>query len=792
MRTHLFISIRTESARLRVVGLMRVFTLALIFFLFGSDALAQQRISGKVTDKDTSSPIAGASVKLESDLLDSRQLATTGSTGGFSFANLSPGRYKVSASADKFYTEQVVLTLSPRETRQIEFQLTKLATVQEQVTVRSEAKLLNESQASTLTNLSRDQIADLPSARRANLSDIVTSFVSSAVAGHDNLVHLRGNELSLNTFVNGVSFFDNPHQLFTSGLAPDVIQSVNVITGGFPAEFGNRFGGILDIVTRTGFDADNRGSVSFGVGNHLRDNAAIDYGGHTQRFGYFVYAQAFQSDRFLNTPEENIFHDRGKGSRGFAQFDYRADDSDSFTLTLHGGGTNFELPNISEDELRGRDFFQRNREQTAALSWNHIFSASSLLSTSFYERYVSARLVPTTDPFSIQAGGFHPLVTLGAKSDYSLYKGSRHALKMGVDLTLLRLRENFFFDPREDEHGHDEGGDELLAKSLAASALSPQQDGHEEEEEQEAFDFRDRNNGGQASLYFQDQLRLTKNFTANLGLRYDQYSLVTSGHALSPRINLAYSFPGPGTVLHFAYNRFFAPPPIENLLLSAALGREAQPPRIARSNHFEAGVRQTIKNRLIVRLTGFWREDDNAFETSELENVRVFLPTSFNRGKAYGIEFSSRLTEIERLGLSAYFDYTGQRAFFIGPIVGGFAHEELEEGARVPAAFDQIHTIVSGLTWREKRSGFWTSAAFEYGSGTPTESEGGFVRLPDHFVANLYLGIDLFRKERNRLSLQFNVENVGDNVYRIAKESELTPVQFSPPRFVSGSLTFHF
>lgn len=227
-------------------------------------------------------------------------------------------------------------------------------------------------------------------------------------------------------------------------------------------------------------------------------------------------------------------------------------------------------------------------------------------------------------------------------------------------------------------------------------------------------------------------------------------------------------------------------------MLSAALGTEAQPPRIARSNHFEAGIRQAIKNRLVVRLTGFWREDDNAFETSELENVRVFLPTSFNRGKAYGIEFSSRLAEIERLGLSAYFDYTAQRAFFTGEIVGGFAHEELAEGVRVPAAFDQIHTIASGLTWREKRSGFWASAAFEYGSGTPTESGGGFVRLPEHFVANLYLGIELFQKERNRLSLQFNIENMGDRVYRIAKESEFTPVQFSPPRFVSGSLTYRF
>jgi hypothetical protein len=83
---------------------------------------------------------------------------------------------------------------------------------------------MDETEAATATTLTREQIDALPYARRAQLTEIITPFVSSAVGSHDNLVHLRGNELSLNTFINGVSFFDNPHQLFTPGLAPDVIQ----------------------------------------------------------------------------------------------------------------------------------------------------------------------------------------------------------------------------------------------------------------------------------------------------------------------------------------------------------------------------------------------------------------------------------------------------------------------------------------------------------------------------------------------------------------------------------------
>jgi len=729
---------------------------------------AQQRISGTVTDKRTHTPLKAISLKLEGDVLPAALETTTDADGRFSFAGLSPARYTVRVSADAFYAQAMTLTLAPREARQVDFEMMPLAGINERVTVRARPRLLDETEAATVRTIETGQLELLPAARRAQLTDAITPFVSSAVAGHDNLVHLRGNELSLNTFVNGVSFYDNPHQLFTPGLSADVVQSMNVITGGFPAEFGNRFGGILDIVTRSGFDAGGHGTLTLGAGARLRDNVAASYGDHTRRFGYFFYVQGFESARFLNTPEPVALHDTGRGARSFLQLDYRPSPADSLRLLLTGDGTNFQMPNTALDEQRGRDFTQRNREQTVILSWDHTFNTSSLLSTSLYERFAGARLLPTSDPLSIQAGGSRNDVTLGAKSDYSLFLGPRHAIKAGVDLTLLRLREDFSFDPRENEF------------------------------DVEAFEFRGRETGGQASAYFQDQYRPFKNFTANLGLRYDQYSLVTSDRAFSPRVNLAYALDGGRTVLHAAYNRFFSPPPIENLLLSARLGFRGQPPRVSRSNHFEAGASRSVRDRLVVRLTAFWRADENSFENTELANVRVFLPTTFARGKAYGVEFSAQLAEIERLGLSGYFSYTAQRAFQTAPASGGFTIEaDAAPGERGPAAFDQIHTAVAGLTWRERRSGFFASGALEYGSGTPAtlldeKGDAALVRLPEHLVANLYFGVEMFRRERHGLGLQFNVENAADRVYRIAKESEFTPVQFSPPRFFSGSLRLRF
>ncbi len=739
---------------------------ATILFMFVASIPAQQRIVGSVSNKTSGAAMPGVGVKLESDSVAIDASKTTDATGRFAFAGLSPGVYTLHVKADTFRPQQVTLTLLPRAVLVVAIELLPVANINEKVTVVAQEKLLDDTEAATVTNLDAKQIDMLPAARRAELTDIIPAFVSSAVAGHDNFVHLRGNELSLNTFINGVSFYDNPHQIFTPGISADVVQSVNVFTGGFPAEFGNRFGGILDIVTRNGFDANGHGDVSAGFGTFGRNNFSFDYGSHGKKLGYFFYGQAFGSGRFLNAPEPVRLHDDGKGVRSFAQFDYRAAEHNSFRLMLTGDGTNFQLPNTTEDAERGRDFFERNREQTAIVSWDHIFSESSLLTTSVYERFAASRLVPTTDPISIQAGGNRNDIAYGFKSDFSHFIGSKHAIKAGVDISRSTLREDFFFDPREDPV------------------------------EIDPFDFRGRKTGGEQSAYIQDKVRITPHFTANIGVRYDHYKLVTGGGQLSPRINLAYSSGDHKTVVHLAYNRFFAPPSIENLLLSARLGFKGLPPQISRSNFFETGVSRSVTGKFVLQATGFWRSDRNSFENTELANVRIFAPTTFATGKSYGIEISGRFAEIRRTGLSGFFSYTAQRAFQTGPISGGFTVEDVGPGETGPAAFDQIHTAVAGITKRAHH-GLFATAQFEYGSGTPAalpDGKGGatVVRLPAHFVANLYSGVDLFHKEKRSVSLQVNVENLTNRVLRIAKESEFTPVQYSPPRFLSGSLRYRF
>ncbi|RPH53399.1 MAG: hypothetical protein EHM89_20145 [Acidobacteria bacterium] len=126
---------------------------------------------------------------------------------------------------------------------------------------------------------------------------------------------------------------------------------------------------------------------------------------------------------------------------------------------------------------------------------------------------------------------------------------------------------------------------------------------------------------------------------------------------------------------------------------------------------------------------------------------------------------------------------------------------------------DQLHTLTGGATYRHARSGIWTGVAVEYGSGTPVghggsdddhaggdadhthaSASGTAARVPQHFIGNLSLGIDVFRKANNRprLTLRLDVENVANNVFLIARDSEFSPSQFSIPRLVSVTALVRF
>jgi outer membrane receptor protein involved in Fe transport len=775
-------------------------------------AQGEAAVHGTVTARADGSAVSGAIVELQGSALPAPMKVTTGADGHFAFARLAPGDYLVTLAHADFSEQRYRLSLKPRETYNLDAALV-IRPVQESVNVAAAPLPSVHSPGSTY--LSGTRLSDIPLTQRTNLPDAIVTAAPGMIRGHDDFVHIRGHEVALNPFINGVQFWENAHSVFSPGLGVDYIQSMNVMTGGYSAEYGNRFGGILDVVTKSGFTIGNRGSVSLGAGTAERHNVGLEFGGHAERTAYYLNLTGFTSDRFLSPPSPRAIHDTGRGLRGFGQLDFRLNDANDIKLVMMGDGVNFQLPMEERDEVLRPDFknLQRTRSQSLIASWGHVHSARTVTRTSFYQKWSSVHLFPDTiDPYGAQTDADRTLGTVGAKSDITRLSG-RHTVKGGVDLVLLRPHEDLFylsqpwidFTHRPDvneSHVHFRGPN--LGPGVPRPVI-----------------FSGRETGGQASGFVQDKVQVTPSLTVDLGLRFDHYSLAFSESHVSPRVNAAYRLPS-GTVLFGSYNHFYVPPPIENVLASSAgltslvsdIGTPLPPVRAIKENQFEAGVTQPIGRTLNVGVTSYYRLSDDPPHTTLLPDSRFYTYASFDKGKAYGMEIKADVPRIADLGLSAYVNYALGRVWFYNPVVAGFTTEadHLTETGRFLAPMDQTHTLTSGLTYRHDRTRLWSAVALEYGSGTPGGHDDGDhehadgeahehatgpgfcgTRCPSHFTQNVSIGWNASAGgSRPQVSLQFTVENVSNDVYLISKESTMVQGQYSIPRLWSGSLKIGF
>ncbi|MGH9785628.1 MAG: TonB-dependent receptor, partial [Terriglobia bacterium] len=674
-----------------LLGLLMVFGgLALPLRL---PAQADGAVHGAVLARADRSPLPNAAVRLEGVSLPVSLTTTTGADGHFGFQRLTPGDYLLTVSHENFLDARYRVTFKPREILNLTLELS-LRPVAEVVEVSAEANPIPTVYSPSSTLLPSGRLTDLPMAQRTNLPDAIVTSTPGMIRGHDDFVHIRGHEVALNPFINGVSFWENAHAVFSPGLGVDYIESVNVMTGGFSAEYGNRFGGVLDVVTKSGFSMNNNGSITLGLGTALRHNLGIEFGGHTGRAAYYLNVAGFESGRFLSPPEPRSIHNTGRGARSFLQLDFNANPTNFLKLILMGDGTNFELPKTERDELLRPDFnnFERTRSQSLILSWDHIHSNDTLFHTAFYQKWSRVLMLPNPDEFGAKVDADRTLGTFGVKSDVTRIYG-RHTFKGGVDLVLLRPEENltylsqpwitFTHLPNVNEgHIHFRGPD------LGAGIPRP-------------VEFYERKTGGQVSLYLQDKIQLTRNLTADIGLRFDRYSLAISRTHFSPRLNLAYHFDS-GTVLHGSYNHFFVPPPVENVLAASAgltqfiseIGTPLGPLRPIVENQFELGVTQPIARLLRIGLTGYYRISNDPPHTVLFPDSRFYTYANFDKGEAYGMEIKAEMPQIPGIGLSSYFNYALGRVYFDNPITAGFITEaeHIQETSRFLAPMDQTHT----------------------------------------------------------------------------------------------------
>ena len=184
-------------------------------------------IQGLAVARADGSALPGVKIALHGDPVRESLETQTGPDGRFAFLRVVPGDYRLTAVHEEFSTEQYWLAIRPREAQNLTLEMS-LRPIEQSVDVSAEAYSIPTAHSPGSTLLSSRTMEALPSPQRTNLPDAIVTSSPGMIRGHDDFVHVRGHEVALNPFINGVSFWENSHTVFSPGLGVDYSVALNL------------------------------------------------------------------------------------------------------------------------------------------------------------------------------------------------------------------------------------------------------------------------------------------------------------------------------------------------------------------------------------------------------------------------------------------------------------------------------------------------------------------------------------------------------------------------------------
>ena len=780
---------------------------------------AQTRIGtvlGTVKDPN-GAVVVGATVTIRQSVTGYEQIAQTDEQGAFRLVNVPFNHYAVRAQSSGFQIAEQTVDLESTVPVNLDFAL-QISTQANTVTVEAGGEAQVEpDRTSSDTDINQTIIERQAGATPSRGIEAIVASAPGLAPDDNGRLHPRGSESQIQYVVDGVPITDNLSAIFATNIDARTLRTVEVLTGGIPAEFGDKLGGVINVNTRSGLETPTQGGVTVSRGSFSTGEISGDFSTRTKKFGFLTNLSATTSRRFLDPPTLENLNNFGRTAKGFFRLDYRFDPNNSLRGTFLVGGSNFRVPNRLEQELAGQDQRQRLRDNSQFITYERVFSPNTFGQFSFYNRYGKAELTSNALSTPVVAFQDRTLQNYGGLVAFSLVRGT-HNIKFGGQLTRMPVRENFSFyvtSPFEDLT--DDEGNTVANPVNSFTAANP-------------FDFAGRRTGRTFSFYAQDRFQLFRNFTVDAGLRYDNYRLVIEDSGLSPRIGIAYYIPQTQTVLRASYNRFFQTPPAENLLLAssaeaAALsplavlqGQAGVRPILPDKQHvFEVGAQQQLFRFFRLNLAVYQKRIENFADKDQFFDTGVIFPITISRGRVTGAE--ARLETAEIRGFRGFISYANARSYGVTPINGGLFLGESIESLDVPGLIfandhDQRNSAQFQVSYNHARSGLYAIFGGRHDSGYPTDVEPGTTladfaargydpRLYDEIdfargrvrprtILNFSVGADLLRRERASLNVQFDVQNLTDELFLYNFESIFSGTHVGYPRLFSGRVAVRF
>ena len=670
-------------------------------------------VTGTVVDP-TGAVVANATVEIQNPVSHFERTATTDSAGKFTIPNIPFNPYHLTVAGQGFAT--YAQDVDVRSIVPVNINITlQIKGSSESVTVEATGEDLLENDPTFHTDVSKELFDKMPlESQSSSVSSLVTLSSPGIAADSNGLFHGLGDHAENSFSVDGQPITDQQSKVFSNQIPLDSIDSMEVIAGAPPAEFGDKTSVVINVTTRSGQGLTTpHGSVTASYGSFGTSGLGLNFGYGGQKWGNFISVNGLNSGRFLDPPEFVVIHDKGNEENIFDRVDFQVSQADSIHLNLGFTRSWFQTPNSFDTQnatawsglvvdngglgpnglpVGPADQVSQIKTFNIAPSWTRLLSSTTVFTLGAFVRRDQYNYYPSANPFSdlapsLQAqtvGQNRTLTNAGLRSNISYVKGI-HNIKVGATYEQTFLDENdkvgvvdpTFLGTLTDANGNtclDANGNPFEAPCTTLAPYDLTRGGT-------LFPFNGHTDVKELALYVQDTIN-KGNWSFNLGLRGDFYNGLTTHKEAEPRLGIAYNIKPSNTVLRVSYARVLETPFNENLVLSnQGCGNPVLNPLLLCTspsitpftpgwrNEFHAGIEQAFGRYVVFSGEYIWKYTHNAYDFSVLGATPITFPIEWDRSKIPG--YAGRVSVPNFHGFSALMVFSSVAARFFAPQIGG-------------------------------------------------------------------------------------------------------------------------
>jgi hypothetical protein len=484
--------------------------------------------------------------------------AVTNEQGEYKFTDLAAGNYTLQVELTGFKQQTKTVTLQ-KDTTAVENINLELEGLTADVTVVSEGDSLNTTPAGEPASFKQDKLQTLPMVNE-QFQDAIP-LVPGVVRGPDGMLNLKGARASQSGFlVNSSNVTDPVTGESAINLPLEAVQSVEVVSNPYAAEYGQFTGAVTTVLTKSGSDKFNVNAQSLFPRMRRRDGAFVGIGAFTPRVTFsgpiikdkLKFMQSFEY-RFVRTPVENLPPlKRDTGLESFdsvSQLDWEINDRNHLSTTFSLFPQKLRYVNLNTFNPQEVTPNFKQRGFLWAINERAVLNSKSVLESSFSIKQFDADVFPSSGTAPMN---FAPDVNSGNFFNQQARKSKRY-----------QALEVYSFNPPRfvGEHFMKVGGGinyiTFDGRNTSNSVRILRADGTRSQQLDFIGSGQLSRNQTQFLAYFQDSWSINRRLKIEYGLRYDRNN-VTSENNIAPRVSFAFLPLGDGrTVVRGGIGMFY-------------------------------------------------------------------------------------------------------------------------------------------------------------------------------------------------------------------------------------------